>query len=151
VPELRAERVGVILCSADAAALDALGAPPRASTKMRTAVDETIIAAAPDMVDDVVTELRVRISALDDDALVLDVSDGWAAWSITGEDAARAFSYLSALDPPSGTDFVQGDVARVAAKVLASDDGLTILVPAYWSEHLRRRAVVDARATEVAT
>jgi hypothetical protein len=40
---------------------------------------------------------------------------------------------------------VQGDVARVAAKVLDEPGGLTILVPAYWREHLRERAIVDAR------
>jgi hypothetical protein len=37
----------------------------------------------------------------------------------------------------------------VAAKVFVEDADVTILVPAYWREHLRRRAVEDARAREV--
>jgi hypothetical protein len=34
---------------------------------------------------------------------------------------------------------VQGDVARVAARVFVGDDGIRVLVPAYWGSHLRRR------------
>lgn len=45
---------------------------------------------------------------------------------------------------------MQGDVARVGAKVLADPNGaITILVPAYWREHIRARAIVDAGAEEV--
>ena len=96
---------------------------------------------------DVAREVEDRIAALDADALVLDVSDGWAAWSLAGDDARRAFSYLSHLNPPGNGGFVQGDVARVAAKVLDEPNGLTILVPAYWREHVRERAIMDARVT----
>ena len=58
--------------------------------------------------------------------MVRDVGDGWAAWT-----ARRArmrpgrFAYVSQLHPPATGDWVQGDVARVGAKVLGEDDGLT--------------------------
>jgi hypothetical protein len=149
VPELRPRSVAVIVCSADAAALAALVRPGHSTRMLRTAPDEALFLSSPDVADAVTRELRDRISALDDDALVLDVSDGWAAWSITGDDTARAFSYLSALEAPEPAGAIQGDVARVGAKVLGEEDGLTILVPAYWSEHIRERAIRDARATEV--
>jgi hypothetical protein len=139
--------VAVVLCSADAAALDALVAPGHGARMLRTAPDEALFVAGPAVAADVTREVEDRIAALDHDALVLDVSDGWAAWSLAGDDARRAFSFLSHLDPPSDGVFVQGDVARVAAKVLDEPDGLTILVPAYWREHVRERAVVDARVT----
>ena len=134
------------MCSADAAALDALVAPGHGARMLRTAPDEALFVASPGVAADITREIEDRIAALDDDALVLDVSDGWAAWSLVG-DARRALSFLSHLDPPSDGAFVQGDVARVGAKVLDEPDGLTILVPAYWREHVRERAIVDARVS----
>jgi hypothetical protein len=114
---------------------------------LRTAPDEALFVANPAVAADVTREVEDRIAALDDDALVLDVTDGWAAWSLVGDDARRAFSFLSHLDPPAAGTFAQGDVARVAAKVLNEPDGMTILVPAYWREHVRARAIADARVT----
>ena len=139
--------MAVVLCSADAAALDALVAPGHGARLLRTAPDEALFVVRPAVAADVMREVEDRIAALDADALVLDVSDGWAAWSLAGDDARRAFSFLSPLDPPGNGGFVQGDVARVAAKVLDEPNGLTILVPAYWREHMRVRAIVDARVT----
>jgi hypothetical protein len=46
---------------------------------------------------------------------------------------------LSELPLPDGPGFVQGDVARIAARVFVQEDGIRVLVPAYWESHLRRR------------
>jgi sarcosine oxidase gamma subunit len=113
---------------------------------LRAAPDETMVVVERDRAQDVRRELNDRIAALDDDALVLDVSDGWTAIALSGSDADRALSYLSAVDPPAAGDFVQGDVARVAAKILPEPDGFLVLVPAYWGDHLRTRAIEDAGA-----
>jgi len=115
---------------------------------MRVAPDETMAVVDAASAEDLRRELHDRATALDDDALVVDASDGWAAFMLAGVDADRAFSYLSALDPPDADGFTQGDVARVAAKVFREPDGLVILVPAYWGGYVRARAVEDARATE---
>ncbi|MEP6758933.1 MAG: hypothetical protein ABJB55_07045 [Actinomycetota bacterium] len=147
--ELRACSLAVVVCAADADALDALVAPGYGARVLRTAADEALFVTAPEVVADVAREVADRIAALDDDAIVLDVTDGWAAWSLAGDDAERAFSYLSHLEAPANRAFVQGDVAHVGAKVLGEPGCLTILVPAYWREHLRERAVHDARAHEV--
>ena len=98
--ELRDRAVAVVLCSADAAALDALVAPGHGARLLRTAPDEALFVVRPAVAADVMREVEDRIAALDADALVLDVSDGWAAWSLAGDDARRAFSFLSQLDPP---------------------------------------------------
>ena len=143
--ELRARSLAVVLCSADAAALDALVTPGHGARTLRTAPDEALFVAAPEVAADVAREVADRIAALEGDALVLDVSDGWAAWSLIGDDAGQALSYLSQLEPPADGAFVQGDVAHVGAKVLGEPDGLTILVPAYWRDHVRERAIHDAR------
>ncbi len=141
---MRDRPLAVVLCSADATALDALVEPGYGTRVVRTADDEALFLCQPAVATDVVREVVDRIAALDGDAVVLDVTDGWAAWSLVGDDAAHALSYLSQLDAPEDGRFVQGDVAHVAAKVLGEPDGLTILIPAYWREHLRERAMRDA-------
>jgi len=148
VAELRDRALGVIVCAADASALDRLVPAGHGARMLRVAPDEIMAVVDAAFTQDVRRELADRVAALDGDALVLDVSDGWAAIAITGEDADRTFSYLSALDPPEDDGFAQGDVARVAAKVLRVPGGLAILVPAYWREHVRARAVDDAGTTE---
>jgi hypothetical protein len=149
VPELRRLALGLTVCAADASSLDALVPPGHGARPVRTAPDELLLVTAPEVADSVAREVRDRIAALDVDALVLDASDGWEAWSLRGDDASPAFGYLSALDAPPPGGAVQGDVARVGAIVLGEDDGLTILVAAYHSDHVRERALHDARATEV--
>jgi hypothetical protein len=149
VPELRSTPAGVVVCAAAAAALDALVAPGHGSRPIRTAPDELLVLAPPDVVDGVTREVRDRIDALDPDALVLDVSDGWHGWSLVGEDASRALAFLSRLDPPEVGGAVLGDVARVGAIVLDEPDGFTVLVPAFHGEHIRECAIRDAAATEV--
>jgi hypothetical protein len=110
--------------------------------------DETMAVVASDLTEDVRRELADRVAVLDADAVVLDVSDGWRAVALIGDDADRALSYLSALEPPAADGFAQGDVARVAAKILREPDGLLILVPAYWHEYIRARAAEDVPAAE---
>jgi hypothetical protein len=149
VPELRATSVSVILCAADAQTLDRLIPPGHGARVLRTAPDEALFVSPAPVAPDVLREVADRVAALDPDALVLDVSDGWAAWSLLGSDARDAFAFLSALDLPGEDGFVQGDVVRVAAKVLPEPGGgLTILVPAYWGAHVRERALRDGHAWE---
>ena len=57
-----------------------------------------------------------------------------------GSDARDVFARVSALRLPDGPGYVQGDVARVAARVFVDDEAIRVLVPAYWESHLRRRA-----------
>ena len=149
MPELRDRPVGVIACAADPAALDRLVPPGHGARTLRLAPDESLVVVEPAVVADVRRELDDRIAAIDADAIVLDVTDGWASLALVGDDADRALSFLSGLDVPVADGFVQGDVARVGAKVLREPDGLLLLVPAYWREHVRVRAIEDAGATEV--
>ncbi len=150
MPELRATAPSVVTCHAEAATLDRLVAPGYGARTLRIAPDEALFVGPSGVATDMAREVADRVAALEPDALVLDVSDGWAGWSLAGSDAAHAFSYLSAIAPPEPGAFVQGDVARVGAKVLTDPDGaITILVPAYWREHIRERAIADAGAQEV--
>jgi acetylglutamate kinase len=141
----------VIVCAADPDALNRLVPPGHGARMLRVAPDESLVVVEPAVAADVRRELDDRIAAIDADALVLDVSDGWAALALVGDDADHAFSYLSGLEVPAADGFAQGDVARVGARILREPDGLLLLVPAYWREHIRTRAIEDAGAAEVTT
>ena len=141
--ELRDRAIAVVLCSAEAPSLDALVAPGHGARMLRTADDEALFVCQPAVATDVVREIADRIAALDGDAVVLDVTDGWAAWSLVGNDAAHARSYLSQLDAPPDSRFVKA-TSRTSQPGAGRARWPDVLVPAYWREHLRERAARDA-------
>jgi len=135
--------VGVVTACATARALDALVVPGRA-TALRTAEDEMLFVCDPHLSGEVTREIETRLTVVDPDAVVLDTTDGWIALRIDREDAGGVFSSVSRLRLPD-RGFVQGDVARVPAKVLADDGGILVLAPSAIEHHLRTRI---ARAAE---
>ena len=151
MPDLTARSIAVTLCAAEAAALDTLVPPGHDARAVRTAPDELLFLASPAVAEDIVREVTERIGAIDQDAVVLDVSDGWAGWSLTGADAVAAFTIVSALEPRRPAASYRARLRGSRQRCYGEDDGLTILVPAYWSDHLRKRLVADARANEAAT
>jgi hypothetical protein len=88
------------------------------------------------------------VAEVDPHGLVLDVGDGWSAWTLAGPDAREAFVRLSELELPD-QGFVQGEVARLPVKVMVHDDVVTMLVPAMWSDHLGVRIRTDCAALGV--
>lgn len=134
--ELRAVTRTVVECFSDPSALDDLGDPFEARM-LRVAADQLMVVGESGRGDDLVAAAR---RSLGPQALVEEVTDGWAAWLLAGEDVRRAFSILSGLDLPA-EGFVQGDVARVPVKVVSSPGRLELLVPSMWTEHLRGRIV----------
>jgi hypothetical protein len=118
-------QLGVVTACATSDALDALVVPGRA-TACRIAADE------------VVREVETRVTVLDPDAIVVETTDGWAGSVLDGDEARSVFALLSRLRLPD-RGFVQGEVARVPAKVLVEDGAIRILVPAALEAHLRSR------------
>ena len=139
--------LSVIAVMAEAPAIDACRPHVSDCRSLRTAGDELLIVTAPTSADAARRRAEEAVAALDPDAVVMDVSDGWAGWRLEGEDAHAAFARLSALELPDD-GWVQGDVAHVAAKVIADPEGVLILVPSYWTEHMHARIVSDTFATE---
>jgi hypothetical protein len=139
----RAERT-VVECCAEASALDGLDAAEEARL-LRVAPDQTMLVGEPGRGDALVAAAR---RSLGPRALVEDATDGWAAWVLLGDDLARAFSFLSRLEPPE-EGFIQGEVARVPVKVISSRGRLELLVPSMWSEHLRDRIVRRCASCDV--
>jgi len=123
VLELATSTIPVVGVFADPATLDAVDA-------YRIAPDEAMVVGEPGAAPSV---------AIDDPAaVVLDVTDGWTVVTLTGDRVRDAFAQLSALRLPDD-GFVQGDVARVPARVLVEHERLRILVPAMWADQLRSR------------
>jgi hypothetical protein len=133
VRELRPADRLVAECYADPLELDRLDVGGEGAA-LRVAPDQMILLGEPSGGDLVAAARRW----LGSDAIVEDVTDGWAAWVLEGDDVRLAFSFLSRLELPE-EGFVQGEVARVPVKVLASAGRLELLVPSMWREHLRDR------------
>jgi hypothetical protein len=134
VAELRVEHPSVVAVLGSREACDAFEAPDGA-TPMRIAPRELMLVDAPG-----VAEARVPSGSA---PWVEDVSDAWVALVLEGDDAPAAFARLSELELPDD-GWIQGDVARAAAKVLVVRDRVTILVPAMLAAHVEERIRADA-------
>jgi sarcosine oxidase gamma subunit len=132
VLELRATAFDIVSIHAAAQACDAVMSEAGAC---RVAPDEAMLIGSPGAAPELVARIT---EAVDAHAVVLDETDGWMAWSLHGEDARHAASYLSPLELP-GEGFIQGDVAHLPAKVLVRDGAVHVLVPAMLGHELRRR------------
>jgi sarcosine oxidase gamma subunit len=146
VVELRARPVSVVDVLADPHACDTVEAGE--ATVCRVAPDEVLVVGDGDGFR-AVANIRMTVTAVDRGALVLDVTDGWTAWEISGANVRDAFARLSELPVP-GRGFVQGEVAHLPAKVLADVDRLTLLVASMWEAALRERILADCAAVGIA-
>jgi len=144
---LRASRFGVIVGFASAAALDAVQAPAGARA-CRIASDETAFVCSADAAGEVLDAIAPQVARVDRDGFVLDLSDGWTSFSLTG-DVERAFSYLSELRLPGPGAFVQGDVLRVPVRVLTGEGQIDLLVPSPWGAYLHDELLDALRALNV--
>jgi hypothetical protein len=122
----------VVAVLASEVACDGVAAPSGASL-CRVAPREVLLVGA-------VAAADVRVD--DPGAIVEDVTDGWAAFQLAGDDAADAFSRLSELELPE-EGFAQGEVARIGAKLLVEPGRLTILVPAMLGAFIEERIRTD--------
>jgi hypothetical protein len=114
---------------ADPDACDIAMRAPRAG---RVAADEVMIAGP------IAEDIRAAIVKVDRDALVRRADDGWAEVVVEGSDARDVIARLSDLDVPA-TGFVHGDVARVAARIYAREDTVSIIVRSSFEATIRRR------------
>jgi hypothetical protein len=140
-------RTGVVGVFASAVALDALQAPDGARV-CRVAPDEIAVVCAPAAAGDVLEAISAQIARGDRHGFALDLSDGWAGFSLTG-DVREAFSYLSELHLPDPGGFAQGDVLRLPARVLRGEDRIDLLVPSQWGRYLHDELLEALRALDV--
>lgn len=133
--ELRIEHPSVTAVLATAGACDRVDVADAAV--LRTAPREVLLVGEVDLE-------ALRASVDEPTALVEDVSDGWIAFLVAGEDAHEVLARLTELEPPAAGGWTQGDVAHAPAKVIADPHGLTVLVPAHLAAHVDERIRTDA-------
>ena len=105
----------------------------RAPGAGRVAADEVFVRGP------IAEDLRAAVRTVDPDALIRDATEGWTELALEGGDARAVFARLSELRLPDGGGYVQGDVARVAARVFVADDAIRLFVRAPWGAYLRRQ------------
>lgn len=133
--ELRVELPSIVAVLAPSGTVDRLEAPA-GTTSLRVAPREALVVGTNDAA-------AVHAAIDDPSAFVDDVSDAWVALVLAGDDVADVFARISELElPPTG--FVQGDVARSAAKVLVEPGRVTLLVPSMLAAHVEERIREDA-------
>ncbi len=132
--EITRARAAVIRCFTRASAPAPLETPPGAFL-IRIAPDELLLVGDPRDAGALVAAAREV-----DDALVVDQSDGWEAFTLAGAGADEAFRRISAvpLATPRATA-TQGAVGGIGAKVLADSDRIVVLVASTAADY------VDAR------
>jgi hypothetical protein len=112
---------------------DACDLAMRAPGAGRVATDEVVVRGR------IAEDLRAAIRTVDPHAVIRESTEGWAEVVLEGDDARDVFARLSALRLPDGRGYVQGDVARVPARVFVEEVDLRVLVPASWEAYLRRQ------------
>lgn len=146
--ELARTEAAFVSCMASAEALDAMQAT-KVVTTVRVAPDELLLIGASGSGPKVAAAAGKAIRQIDDDALAMDVTDGWTVWTLGGTAAHDAFERLSMLHLPE-TGVVQGDVARLPVKVVVDGEHLHLAVPSSWADYLRERIVaLDLAVAEV--
>lgn len=142
--ELLSTDASVVSCFAAPDALDHVAAPFEGVVCCRVAPDEIMLIGQPGAAEEIVGAARGRI-ADDAHAVVLDASDGWAVWTLSGHEANEALRRLSAVDP-AGRTYTAGDVARVPVRIVWFPGLLHLLVGAMWRDYLRERLLEACRA-----
>jgi len=140
VADLRMELPSVVAVLAPADVCDRLVSPVGASL-LRVAPREVLLVGPVDM--------AAVGAVVGGSGLVVDVSDGWVALVLEGVDAPEAFARISELELPE-RGWIQGEVARAAAKVLVEPGRIAVHVPAMLASHVEERIRIDA-AEAVAT
>ncbi len=143
--ELRRFEVAVIGCYARAKTLEELPMPSGA-VRLRVASDEALLVGRAEARAALLEAGTGYLAEADSGGLALDVTDGFAAWTLGGEGAEEAFRRLSAVPLPGERPaLLQGLVAHLPAKVIAEADALHVLVSSTVGHHLRERVLAACR------
>jgi hypothetical protein len=104
----------------------------RAPGAGRVAGDEVVVRGP------IAEDLRAAILTVDPHALIRSCTEGWTEVALGAGDAREVLARLTDLRLPDGRGYVQGDVARVAARIFVEDDTVHLFVRAPWAASLQR-------------
>jgi hypothetical protein len=130
-----------VRCFAPPEALDAL-ATPAGALRGRIAPNEVVFVAAPGRAGELTSDLEAALQSHGNRALVVDHTDGWSFFSISGEGSADVFRRVSMVPLPAASDepvFFMGRVCDVAAKAFRRGDRVDVMSGMEASRHVRDR------------
>ncbi len=130
-----------VRCFAPPEALDGL-ATPTGALRGRIAPNEVLFVAAPGRADELKASLEAALQSHGNRALVVDHTDGWSFFSITGAGAADVFSRVSMIPLPAASAepvFFMGRVCDVATKAFRRGDRVDVMSGMEASRHVRDR------------
>jgi sarcosine oxidase gamma subunit len=108
-------------------ALDKLTPPPGVRSG-RVAGDEVLWVGEREAAGELVDALAAALSGHGNLATVVDHSDGYALFTLTGEGRREVFARLSSIRLPDADGFVQGNFAGVPARTFCRADRLEVIV-----------------------
>jgi hypothetical protein len=108
-------------------ALDKLTPPPGVRAG-RVAGDEVLWVSESGRAGELLTTLGAELSGYGNRATVVDHSDGYALFVLSGAQRAGLFARLSSIRLPTTDAFVQGNFAGVPARTFCSADRLEVIV-----------------------
>jgi hypothetical protein len=126
-----------VRCFAPPAALDAL-ATPTGALRGRIAPNEVVFVAAPGRAEELKSGLESALASHGDAALVVDHTDGWSVFSISGEGADEVFRRISMIPLPDD-GFFMGRVCDVATKAFRRGDRVDLMSGMEASRHVLDR------------
>ena len=109
--------------------LDALTTPADVQSG-RVAGDEVLWIAAPGRATELVEVARRQLAGAGSTAAAIDHSDGYALFTLRGDDAGEVFARLSSVRLPPEGGFVQGQFAQVPGRIFASAGAIDVIVTA---------------------
>jgi hypothetical protein len=145
VLEFSATPVSVVQVFANPAALDALS--PAGATRCRIAPDEAMFVREAGAGSALLRDAQA-VTAGDPDALIVEGTDGWAVWTLSGDGLHDGLQRLTHLEIEAGIDgFTQGDVAHIPARIVSEHGRAHVFVPAIWEDYLRQR--IESRCADL--
>ncbi len=139
--EIARLRFALVTCVAASSAVDAV-LSTGGDAAFRVAPDEAMVlgeAGTGPRLAETAARAALRVDA---DAVVVDATDGWTAWALIGARALDAFARLSQIQPRE-RGYLQGEVARVPARVVVGERAVHVFAPAMWDAFLRQRILAD--------
>jgi hypothetical protein len=126
-----------VRCFAPPEAIDQL-ATPAGALRGRIAPNEVVFVAAPGRGAELQRELESALASHGTRALVVDHTDGWSVFSISGEGADDVFRRVSMIPLPDD-GFFMGRVCDVATKAFRRGDRVDLMSGMEASRHVRDR------------
>ena len=130
-----------VRCFAPPEAIDRL-ATPTGVLRGRIAPNEVVFVGAPGRGDELKTTFEAALQSHGHAALVVDHTDGWSFFSISGAGADDVFSRVSMIPLPAAADepvFFMGRVCDVATKAFRRGDRVDVMSGMEAARHVRDR------------